>query len=70
MGSWYTRKKIGSTNYTTRGCKGTTTSTSSKSKNLNITTTRRPDGSVKRTTTQRAAGMTKKTVKTIVKKRK
>lgn len=69
MASWFKRKKNGSTTFTTSS-KGTTTSTSIGNKKLRITTTRKPDGSVKRTITERAAGMTRRTTKTIQKKRK
>ena len=69
MANWFTRKKRGSTTYTTSK-KGTTTSNSVGNKRHRVTTTRRPDGSVKKTITERVGNMTRRTTKTIVKKRK
>ena len=69
MASWFKRKKNGSTTFTTSS-KGTTTSSSNGNSSRRVTTTHKPDGSVKRTITERAAGMTRRTTKTIQKKRK
>lgn len=70
MASWFKRHKNGRTTYTTRACKGTTTSTSTGNKKRKVTTTTRPNGSIVRTITERSAGMTRRTSKTIQKKRK
>ena len=69
MASWYKRHKNGSTTFTTSN-KGTTTSTSTGNKQRRVTTTTRPNGSVIRTITERAAGMIRRSSKTIQKKRK
>ena len=69
MASWYKRHKNGRTTYTTSS-KGTTTSTSTGNKKRKVTTTTRPNGSIIRTIIERAAGMIRRSSKTIQKKRK
>jgi hypothetical protein len=69
MANWFKRKKNGSTTFTTSS-KGTTTSSSIGNSSRRVTTTRKADGSIKRTITERMGGMTKRTTKTIQKKRK
>lgn len=71
MATWYKRHKNGSSTFTTRSDGKSSISSSSGNKNRRETTTRRSDGSVVRTITERnSAGQTRRTRKTLVKKRK